>query len=395
MLAVAHQPLALPHHRPRLVRLIRIPPDLLHQLGRDGPLERPWLAVGIVMLLAASIALALWRGHRHRRAGTRPHHLGLRRMALGGWLTLLTLLGSAAGLNAYVGYVPTLPTLFGALPSHPTGSRFSRVETLLIGDRALDVPPARAYVYLPPGYDAKANAHRRYPVVYLLHGYPGSPIDWFRGAEVQDQMDALLRYQLVQPMLIVAPDASGGWLHDSEMLNQVGGPQVETYLTRTVVRAVDGRYRTVAGRAGRAIGGMSSGAYGVLNLGLRHPDLFSVILGEMPPATRGRSPGACSAAAGHCGWPTPRTRTSRGWPSTTRWRSTCSPAPATPAGPRPAGWWPCSRPAARRPSTRFTPGANHAWRGVRAELPDALAFASQHLHVPPVDRPVIEAVDRP
>lgn len=41
-----------------------------------------------------------------------------------------------------------------------------------------------------------------------------------------------------------------------------------------------------------------------------------------------------------------------------------------------------------------TPGANHAWRGAHAELPYALAFASQHLHVPPVDRPVIEAVDR-
>jgi hypothetical protein len=112
------------------------------------------------------------------------------------------------------------------------------VETLAIGDPALGDPAARAYVYLPPGYDARANAHRRYPVAYLLHGYPGGPIDWFRGAEVQDQqdqMDALLRYHLVQPMLVIAPDASGGWLHDSEMLNQVAGPQVETYLTHTVV----------------------------------------------------------------------------------------------------------------------------------------------------------------
>src|SRR6266542_4322769 len=106
MLAVAHQPLPPPHHRPRLVRVVRIPPDLLHQLGR---------------------------------AGTRPRHLGLRRVALGGWLILVTLLGSAASLNAYVGYAPTLPLLFGALPSHPAGSRFSRVETLPVGDRALGV----------------------------------------------------------------------------------------------------------------------------------------------------------------------------------------------------------------------------------------------------------------
>jgi hypothetical protein len=177
-------------------------------------------------------------------------------------------------------------------------------------------------------------------------------------------MDAMLRDHLVQPMIVVAPNGSGGWLHDSEMLS-------------------------------RAIGGISSGAYGVLNLGLRHPDLFSVILGEMPYGDPGPVAGRLLGGSRALWLANPPDAYSRGWPSTTRWRSTCSPAPATPPGPRPAGWWPCSRPAARRPSTRFTPGANHAWRGVRAELPDALAFASQHLHVPPVDRPVIEAVDRP
>jgi enterochelin esterase-like enzyme len=393
MLAVAHQPLAPPHHRPRLVRLIRIPPDLLHQLGRDGPLERPWLAVGIAMLLTASIALALWRGHRHRRAGTRPHHLGLRRMALGVWLTLLTLLGSAAGLNAYVGYVPTLPTLFGALPNHPAGSRFSRVETLLIGDRALDIPPARAYVYLPPGYEAKANARRRYPVVYLLHGYPGSPIDWFRAAEVQDQMDALLRYHLVQPMLIVAPDASGGWLHDSEMLNQVGGPQVETYLTHTVVAAVDARYRTIPDRFGRAIGGVSSGGYGALNLGLRHQATYSVILSMMPygdpgavtqsllggsrklwlanspshyiPAMTVRHPIMVFLAAGSKDPQLPEARL-----LARLLRERAQPAVVT-----------------------EVPGATHTWHGARAEIPYALTFASQHLTT--TTEPLLRLASRP
>lgn len=215
---------------------VRIPPDLFRQLGRAGPLERPWLTVAIATVLAASIALALWRGRRHRRAGRRPSHLGLRRAALGVWFSLLVLLGSAAGLNAYVGYLPTVPTLFGSLPGHPTGVRFSRVRILLVGDRALHIPPEQAYV----------------------------------------------RYELVQPMLVVAPNASGGWMHDSEMLNQVGGPQIETYLTNTVVAAVDARYRTIPDRSARAIGGMSSGGYGALNLGLRHQGTYSVILSMMP-----------------------------------------------------------------------------------------------------------------
>jgi enterochelin esterase-like enzyme len=292
---------------------------------------------------------------------------------------LLTLLGSAASLNAYVGYVPTLPSLFGALPGHPAGSRFSRVETLLIGDRALGVPPARAYVYLPPGYDAKANAHRRYPVVYLLHGYPGGPIDWFRGAEVQDQMDALLRYQLVQPMLVVAPDASGGWLHDSEMLNQVGGPQVETYLTHTVVAAVEARYRTIPDRSGRAIGGVSSGGYGALNLGLRHQATYAVILSMMPYG----DPGAV-------------TQTLLGG-SRKLWLAN-SPSHYIPtmtfrdpmAVFLAAGSKDSQLPEARLLARMLTkrgqlavlkevPGATHTWHGARAEVPYALIFASQHL----------------
>ena len=82
--AVAHGHLAPPHHRPRLVRLVRIPPDLLHQLGREGPLESPWLTVAIATVLAASLALALWRARRRRRLRMRPRHLGVRRLALGG-----------------------------------------------------------------------------------------------------------------------------------------------------------------------------------------------------------------------------------------------------------------------------------------------------------------------
>jgi enterochelin esterase-like enzyme len=361
------------------VRLIRIPADLLHQFGLAGPLESPWLAVAIAMLLAASVALVAWRARQHRRLRTRPRHLVLRRVALGGWLTVLALLGSAASLNAYVGYVPTLPALFGALPGHPAGSRLSRVETLIVGAPTLGVPPERVYVYLPPGYDAKAETQRRYPVVYLLHGYPGGPIDWFRAAEVQDQMDALLRYHLVQPMLIVAPNANGGWLHDSEMLNQVGGPQVETYLTRTVVAAIDAHYRTIPNRSGRAIGGMSSGGYGALNLGLRHQGTYSVILSMMPYG----DPGAVtqtllggSRALWLANAPSHYIPTMTFRDPMAVFLAAGSSDPQLPE----------ARLLARMLTHRGQPallkevfGATHTWHGARAEIPFALTFAAQHL----------------
>jgi enterochelin esterase-like enzyme len=362
---------------PRRVRLVRLPPDLLHRLGRGGPLESPWLAVAIAALLVASVAVVLWRWRRRRLAGVRPRHAGLRRLALGGWLAVLTLAGAAAGLNAYVGYVPTLPELFGFLPGQAGGNRLSQVETFMVGDAALGVPPARVYVYLPPGYDA--NAPRRYPVVYLLHGYPGGPLDWFRAADVQEQMDALLRYRLVHPMLIVAPNASGGWLHDSEMLNQVGGPQVETYLTRTVVAAIDARYRTVRNRSGRAVGGMSSGGYGALNLGLRHQDVYSVILSMMPYGDPG--PVASTLLGGsHALW---LANSPGHYIPTMKFHHPM--AVFLTAGSRDSKLRE-ARLLARMLTKRGqlavvteVAGAGHTWHGARAEIPYALAFASQHL----------------
>ena len=41
--------------------------------------------------------------------------------------------------------------------------------------------------------------------------------------------------------------------------------------------AVDRRYRTIRSGSGRAIGGLSEGGYGALNIGLHHPGRFRVI----------------------------------------------------------------------------------------------------------------------
>ncbi len=381
--AARRQPLRPPQRHSRIPHFIRLPTDLLHQLGQSGPLESPWLAAGFGVLLAASVAVVAWQAVRRRRSGRRPRHRRLRRVVVGAWLGLLTLLTTLAALNAYVGYVPTLPGLFGSLPGDPVGSRVSHVEVLRIGDPALDVPPSATYVYLPPGYQAAGNAKRRYPVVYLLHGYPGGPIDWFRAAEIREVMDALLRYRLVQPMILVAPDASGGWLHDSEMLNQVGGPQVETYLTRTVVAAIDARYRTIADRSGRAIGGMSSGGYGALNLGLRHQDVYAVSLAEMPygdPGDVQHSLLGGSRALWLANAPSHYLPHLRFTEPMAVFLTAGSHDP-TLAEARSLGAMLARR--GQLVEVKEVPGATHSWHGARVEAPYALAFASQHLGTAP------------
>ena len=178
LLAVAHHPL----HRVAS-GLAHVPAGLLRQVGRAGPLESPWLAVGLAALVPATVALIALSHHWHGRHGGPPRRRWLRRGALAAWLALLSALAGLAGLNAYVGYVPTLSSLFGDLPieiGQAAGGGGSSVVSFDIAAPSLRVPPSRCYVYLPPGYRPRAQRSRRYPVVYLLHGYPGGPIDWFR-----------------------------------------------------------------------------------------------------------------------------------------------------------------------------------------------------------------------
>jgi enterochelin esterase-like enzyme len=231
--------------------------------------------------------------HRRRRAETEgePHaRIALRRTAAALWLVVLFVLGVAAQVNRYVGYVPSLRALGGQLIGDPgrgvahsdpnaAGSRILKVE---IPGASAGLGQLGAYVYLPPGYDEPANARIRYPVLYLIHGSPGWPVDWFRAARAGTAMDDLLVHRVVRPMIVVAPTANRRFLDDSECLDAVPRPLMETYLTRDVVDFVDHHYRTVADRRGRGIGGISAGGFCAMNLGLRHQREFSVVLAHMP-----------------------------------------------------------------------------------------------------------------
>jgi S-formylglutathione hydrolase FrmB len=120
----------------------------------------------------------------------------------------------------------------------------------------------KAVVITPEGYDGK----KEYPVVYLLHGYSDSYSGWVKKATgVQDAAD---RYN----MLIVCPD--GGY--SSWYWNSPVDPafQYETYVAKELVTWVDGRYKTIRNRKGRAITGLSMGGHGALYLALRHQDVF-------------------------------------------------------------------------------------------------------------------------
>jgi enterochelin esterase-like enzyme len=236
-------------------------------------------------------------------------------------------------------------------------------------------------VYLPPDYYDPAHASVRYPVVYLIHGYPGNSRDWLRAGRAQQEMDLLLSQHVAGPMIMVFPNANGGWLRDTECLDAVHGMKLETYLTHTVVQTIDGRFRTIAERRGRAIGGMSSGAYCALNLGLRHLNTYSVILASEPYG----DPGHRVAATILGGSLRLFEENSPSWylPSM---RFTHPVSVFLDAGTDDSATVGVASELARMVAARgqyvalrLAPGMGHTWREARAELPYSLIFAGRHL----------------
>src|SRR5436190_4425347 len=131
-------------------------------------------------------------------------------------------------------------------------------------------------VYLPPGYAQQAARRRRFPVLYLLHGDPGSPEVFVRAGALAVQENVLLVQRRIRPMIVVMPAGKTSVFGGSgtEWANAGSGPY-ENYVL-DVVHDVDSRFATVRGRQGRGIAGLSEGAFGALNISLHHLGVFSV-----------------------------------------------------------------------------------------------------------------------
>jgi len=257
----------------------------MNAVADQGWLDSPWPGVGLTVLVGLfGLLLA--------RTAVR----GGGRVKIASWLAGMTVTGILAGLayvNAIAGYVPDATAAgriagFNATSTAGNSTGGTVVKDTL-GSVALDIKPSPVWIYLPPGYGRPGN-RRRYPVVYLLHGYPGWAVDWFSAGRIDHTMDVLIHSGQMPPALVVAPDMNGGsGLADTEGLNLWRGPQVQTYLVRTVPDWVDRTFRTIARPADRVIGGMSAGGYVALNLGLKYQREFGGIIAQEPYGDPGLS----------------------------------------------------------------------------------------------------------
>ncbi len=121
-------------------------------------------------------------------------------------------------------------------------------------------------IYLPDNYDSNKIS---YPVLYLLHGLTSNYRAWASlGAP---------RYASDYDLIVVMPDVGNSWYVNWAKSEDGQKNNWEDYIIKDLIPHVDGFYRTINSREGRAINGLSMGGYGAIMLGLKHPELFCSI----------------------------------------------------------------------------------------------------------------------
>jgi S-formylglutathione hydrolase FrmB len=190
--------------------------------------------------------------------------------ALAGFLAV-GLLGAHGYIENFLTYRGFDPPREPAFVAEPGTAQPVAVRSSALGRRS-----QQAYVYLPSGYIQHPT--RRYPVMYLLHGFPGRPLAFLETVQMGVIDDALTAKQHAQPLILVMPFGSTSTFNDEEWVNGVAPDNGwSTFVARDLVHYVDSHYRTVATGAGRAIAGLSEGGFGAIDIALHHPREFSVV----------------------------------------------------------------------------------------------------------------------
>lgn len=154
-----------------------------------------------------------------------------------------------------------------------------RFESAVLAANPLGDPAVRRVpVYLPPSYDSEPQ--RRFPVVFLLAGFTGRGTmmlnDEAWGVPIHERMDRLIAAGRSGEMILVMPDCFTR-LGGSQYLDSSATGRYETHLVEELVPWADRSFRTLAGRDHRGVAGKSSGGYGALTLGMKHPDVFGAL----------------------------------------------------------------------------------------------------------------------
>ena len=160
-----------------------------------------------------------------------------------------------------------IPLIYLLFFSFVAFSQGKTIESLSLQSKLLG-KVVKYSIYLPADYE---TTQRRYPVLYLLHGYSDDETGWTQFGEVQKITNEAVAKGDATQMIIAMPDAGVSWY-----INDAAGKvKFEDFFVNEFIPYIDSVYKTRSKKQYRAVAGLSMGGYGALIYGMKHPDLFS------------------------------------------------------------------------------------------------------------------------
>jgi enterochelin esterase-like enzyme len=165
--------------------------------------------------------------------------------------------------------IPAHDRDFYALKNVPHG----RVQQILFPSKSTNTS-RRAFVYTPPDYDKDLT--KRYPVLYLQHGWGEDETAWSNQGHANLIMDNLIAEGKTRPFLIVMTYGMTNEIRFGGLRNFNIGP-FQTVLVDELIPYIDANFRTLSDQPNRAMAGLSMGGMETKSITLKNLDTFSHI----------------------------------------------------------------------------------------------------------------------
>jgi enterochelin esterase-like enzyme len=165
--------------------------------------------------------------------------------------------------------IPAHDQDFYALKDVPHG----QVQQILFPSKSTNTS-RRAFVYTPPDYDKDPT--KRYPVLYLQHGWGEDETAWSNQGHANLIMDNLIAEGKIKPFLIVMTYGMTNEIRFGGLRNFDIGP-FQTVLVDELIPYVDDNFRTLSDQSHRAMAGLSMGGMETKSITLKNLDTFSHI----------------------------------------------------------------------------------------------------------------------
>lgn len=129
----------------------------------------------------------------------------------------------------------------------------------------------RAFVYTPPTY---GKDKKKYPVLYLQHGWGEDETAWSNQGHANLIMDNLIAEGKIEPFIIVM---TYGMTNDVKFghIKEFTAKEFETVLVEELIPYIDSNFRTQADKKHRAMAGLSMGGFETKLITLRRPEVFN------------------------------------------------------------------------------------------------------------------------